>query len=260
MSVDEYLTVALQLALLAGDHLRQGVHADFSIESKPGRHNFVTTYDKSSEKKIIDGIRARFPEHAILAEESGEMKTESEVTWIIDPLDGTMNFSRRIPLFCVSIGVAVGKEIAAGVVYQPISQELFFAQKGKGAYLNGKPLSVSGAQTLEEAAVATGFPYNVDQNPLKCVDHFAHMLIKGVPIRRLGSAALDLAYVAAGRFDGYWEVSLHPWDMAAGKLLVEEAGGKVTHYDGSSHGIFQEASIVATNGHLHERLLTHLNE
>lgn len=261
MRSEELLFVALKAALQAGELLRQGFGTDFTVESKPGRHNLVTIYDKNSEKKIIDTIFSHFPSHAILAEESGAIQpASSEVTWIIDPLDGTVNFARNIPFFSISIAAAVRKEIVAGIVYQPITNELFFAEKNKGAYLNGKKLSVSSIHPIDRAVMATGFPYNVDQNPFFCVDRFAQMQVKGIPIRRLGSAALDLAYVAAGRFDAYWEVSLHPWDMAAGKLLVEEAGGRVSHYDGSPHKIFCQDTILATNGHLHEEMLVQLNQ
>ena len=156
------------------------------------------------------------------------IKGKSDVTWIIDPLDGTVNFARNIPVFSVSIAAAIDQKIVCGVVYQPITQELFIAEKDKGAYLNGKQLFVSKVAQFDEALMSTGFPYNVDKNPLHCVEKFAQMQVKGVPIRRLGSAAIDLAYVAAGRYDVFWEVGLHPWDMAAGKLLVEEAGGTVS--------------------------------
>ncbi len=261
MSTEEYLSVALQAALQAGNHLRHGIEREFVVETKPGKHNFVTEYDKSAEKKILDIILTRFPNHRILAEESGEIQTaKSDVTWIIDPLDGTLNFLRRIPIFCVSIGVAIQEKVVIGVIYQPITQELFFAQKGKGAFLNGGPIRISSTKKLEKAVVATGFPYNVDQNPLQCIDRFAYMQAMGLPIRRFGSAAIDLAYVAAGRFDAYWEVSLHPWDMAAGKILVEEAGGKVTHYDGSPHHVFSHETLVASNGYLHDEMLKHINE
>jgi len=257
--VSELTVVAVQAALKAGALLRSGFGTAFEISSKNGRHNLVTEYDKGSEQSIIETIHSRFPDHAILAEESGEaIKGNSPVLWIIDPLDGTVNFAHGVPVFSISIAVAIEKQIVCGLVLQPLTQELFIAERGRGAYLNGKKLSVSKADRLDQALLSTGFPYNVDQDPLQCVEKFAKMQLKGVPIRRLGSAALDLSYVAAGRFDAFWEVGLHPWDMAAGKLLVEEAGGSVTHWDGSPHTIYGYQTILATNGWLHNPMLVHL--
>jgi myo-inositol-1(or 4)-monophosphatase len=258
-SSSELMFVATQAALDAGALLRGGFGGHFAVTLKPGVHNLVTEYDTASEKKIISAILKAFPDHAILAEESGATsKQGSAVTWIIDPLDGTVNFAHNIPLFSVSIAAAVDETVIAGVVFQPITEELFVAEKGKGAFLNGKKLSVSKVSHLETALLSTGFPYNVDQDPLECVEKFARMQLKGVPIRRLGSAAIDMCYLAAGRFDAFWEVGLHPWDMAAGKLLVEEAGGRVTHWDGSSHRIYGYETILATNGLLHSSMLEHL--
>lgn len=259
-SASEYSVLAIQAALAAGELLRQGFGTKFQIESKPGKQNLVTEFDKASETAIISAILERYPDHNILAEESGQyQKSSSPFTWIIDPLDGTVNFAHNVPMFCISIALAHESEILSAVVYHPLLQELFFAEKGKGAYLNGTPIHVTQTSTYDQSLLATGFPYNVDTNPLHCIEHFTRLQGQGIPIRRIGSAALDLSYVAAGRFDGYWEVSLYPWDMAAGILLVEEAGGTVTHYDGSKHKIFCHETIVATNGKLHPLLLKHLN-
>lgn len=249
-------SVAIEAALQAGALLRRGYGTDFEISSKPGRLNLVTEYDKASEKGIIALITKHFPDHAFLAEESGATaKANSPVTWIIDPLDGTVNFARQIPMFSVSIAAYSEGKVVSGVVYQPITEELFVAESGKGAYLNDKRIFVTKTDNFQDALFATGFPYNVEEDPLQCIEHFARLQKKGVPIRRLGSAAIDLAYVAAGRFDAYWEVGLHPWDMAAGKLLVEEAGGKVTHYDGSPHKILGYDTMVASNGLLHSQMV-----
>lgn len=257
----ELTFIAIQAALEAGDLLRRGFGTTFDIGQKQGKQNLVTEYDKASEKKIISMLLNAFPHHSILAEESGALKKEkAPVTWIIDPLDGTVNFARNVPIFSVSIAAVSDNACLSGVVYQPMTQELFIAEKGKGAYLNGKRLAVSKVNTFDEAMMSTGFPYNVDKNPLRCVDKFAEMQVKGVPIRRLGSAAIDLAYVAAGRYDSFWEVGLHPWDIAAGKLLVEEAGGKITHWDGSLHQIFGYETMLATNGLLHEAMIAHLKQ
>ncbi len=258
-AASELSFVAIQAALLAGTLLRRGFDTEFEIGAKEGIQNLVTEYDNASEKNIIQSIFHHFPDHAILAEESGAIQEgKSTVTWIIDPLDGTVNFAHNVPIFSISIGVAIDGEIVSGVVYQPMTQELFLAEKGKGAYLNGKRIFVSKIQQVEKSMMATGFPYDVDKNPLKCIDRFTAMQAKGVPMRRLGSAALDLSYVAAGRFDAFWEVGLNSWDMAAGKLLVEEAGGKVTHWTGSPHIIFGYHTLLATNGLLHEKMIEHL--
>lgn len=258
-SPSELTFVAIQAALNAGTLLRRGFDTEFEIRSKEGRQNLVTEYDQISEKSIITTIFQHFPTHAILAEESGDIrKGTSPVLWIIDPLDGTVNFARGIPVFSVSIAAAIETQIVTGVVYQPITHELFIAEKGKGTYLNGNKIAVSKINRFENAVMATGFPYDVDKNPLSCIDRFAKLQSEGIPIRRLGSAAIDLAYVAAGRFDAFWEVGLNPWDMAAGKLLVEEAGGLVSHWDGSAHKIFCYDTLLASNGVLHQKMAEYL--
>ncbi len=249
--------VAIQAALQAGALLRRGFGTSFEISSKPGRQNLVTEYDKLAESTIISAISRFFPDHGFLAEEGGEKKGTS-IVWVIDPLDGTVNFAHNVPLFSVSIAACTEKETLCGVVYQPMTNELFVAEKDNGAFLNGSPLRVSTTDNLENALCATGFPYNVHENPMHCIDRLATLLHEGAAIRRLGSAALDLSYVAAGRFDTYWEVTLQPWDMAAGKLIVEEAGGKVTHYDGSPRGIYEAGPLLATNGLLHKQMLKYL--
>jgi myo-inositol-1(or 4)-monophosphatase len=255
--IDSYYTViAIQAALHSGHLLRRAFNTSFAIDSKPGMHNLVTEWDRASEQSIIATILRHFPKHSILAEESGQhMQHASDVTWVIDPLDGTVNFAHGIPLFSVSIAVVVHKVVHSAVVYSPILDELFVAEKGRGAFLNGTPLCVSTVGQLQDSFLSTGFPYNVDKNPLHCIETFSHILGKGIPIRRLGSAALDLSYVAAGRFDAFWELNLSPWDSAAGILLVEEAGGKVTQYDGSPYHLFTDKTLVTSNGFLHNELI-----
>ena len=205
-------------------------------------------------------IHKEFSDHSILAEESGESLKSGSVTWIIDPLDGTVNFAHNIPVFSVSIAAAVDNEVVCGVIYQPITGELFVAEKNKGSFLNGNPLKVSTVSSLDDSFLATGFPYNLNENPLGCIEHLLTVLKKGLPVRRLGSAALDLGYLAAGRYDGYWEVSLQPWDMAAGKLIVEEAGGKITDYQGKGLNVKKPSSVVASNRLLHDSILAMLKE
>ncbi|HSW87470.1 MAG TPA: inositol monophosphatase family protein [Rhabdochlamydiaceae bacterium] len=253
--------VAIQSALQAGEILKKGFGTQFEILLKPGFQNLVTEYDRTSEQCIIANILKHFPDHAFLAEESGaSANRQAPVLWIIDPLDGTVNFAHNIPIFTVSIAAVVEHKIVSGVIYQPITGELFMSEAGRGAYLNGVKLQVSTNKDLTKTLMSTGFPYNVAQNPRKCVDFFASMIKLGYPIRRLGSAALDMAYVAAGRFDVYWEVELNPWDTAAGHLLIEEAGGKVTEYDGSARDIFSKGGVLATNGLFHPEMMTRLTQ
>lgn len=258
----DFTLVASLAALQAGDLLKKGFGTHFQIKNKEGKHNLVTEYDTASQDLIIGFIRKHFPSHHFLAEEEMTLDTISstEITWIIDPLDGTVNFAHGIPQFAISIAAALGKEILSGVIFLPMTQELFIAEKGRGAYLNGTPITVSSVKELEAAFVATGFPYDAHLNPLHCIDRFDKMVRLGLPIRRIGSAAMDLAYLAAGRFDAFWEVGLHPWDMAAGKLLVEEAGGKISHYDGSIHQVYGYLNLVATNSHLHPAMVQLLKE
>ncbi len=260
-SPSSLLLVAIQAALAAGELIKRGYGTSFKISSKPGKQNLVTEYDKAAEKLIISSIKKQYPDHGFFAEESGKKQiSSSKVLWVIDPLDGTVNFARSIPFFSVSIAASYQNEILCGVVFQPMTQELFVAEKGKGSYLNGTRLHVSKTKKLGSALVATGFPYNVDENPLNCIETFSRLIRLGLPIRRLGSAALDLSYVAAGRFDAFWEVILQPWDIAAGKLILEEAGGKVTHYDGKKHPIFTTDTLLASNGFLHQQMVQLLTD
>jgi len=256
MKMIEKLTkCAVESALKAGEILKKGFGTSFEISSKEGKNNLVTEYDKLSEQTIIEYIKSIFPGHVFLAEESGKTGNLSKdiVRWIIDPLDGTVNFAHGLPIFSISIAAELNGEILTGVVYHPLLDELFVAKKGGGAYLNDKKIIVSDNEILDSAFLVTGFPYNVNQNPCGCIDQFVSIIQQGIPVRRLGSAALDLAYVAAGRFDGFWEISLNPWDVAAGILLVEEAGGKVTQYSGEKYWIDKD-TILATNGRIHEEV------
>jgi myo-inositol-1(or 4)-monophosphatase len=257
-SFSDLTLIAIEAALSAGDILRSGFGTHFQIKSKEGHHNLVTEYDHKAEKAIIDFISKWAPNSHFIAEESGETGRKEDpdsLLWVIDPLDGTVNFAHNIPFFSVSIGVERMREMIAGVVYVPVTHELFVAQKGGGAYLNGSPIQVSSTKTLNQAILATGFPYNLAENPSHCIDHFTDILRAGIPIRRLGSAAIDFAYTAAGRFEGFFEVSLSPWDCAAGKLLVEEAGGAVSGWNGSAFSIYSRTSVLATNCHIHKEAI-----
>ncbi len=252
--------IATLAALKAGDLLKKGFGTVITdVTTKEGRHNFVTHWDKKAEECILGMIKTHFPEHSFLAEESGvSEQVEEGIKWIIDPLDGTINFMHSIPMFSVSIAASSQEEVLTGVVYNPMTHELFVAEKENGAYLNGNRLRVTETNILDSAICATGFPYNVHENPLRCLDHFRNFAKMGVPLRRIGSAALDIAYVAAGRFDGFWEVSLHPWDYAAGKLLVEEAGGTITDFSGEPQKKLQAGPLIATNGILHDQVLNNI--
>ena len=241
------LQTAIDAAQKAGKVLKEGFGTDYTISSKSQIHDLVTEYDHKSEAIIIETIRSSFPDHQILTEESGLHGSYGDITWIIDPLDGTVNFAHGIPFFCVSIAAIQGTDILCGVIYSPMTEELFSAEKDGGAFLNGNSYKVTQQISLLHSFLVTGFPYSVKENPLHCIEHFAHIVGMGIPIRRLGSAALDLAYVAVGRFDGFWEVALQPWDMAAGALLVKEAGGIVIDYSGNDLNVMQSSSIIAGN-------------
>lgn len=247
------LKVAIRAALKSGSFIKKSVGKVASISYK-GRDNIVTDVDKKSEKIIISMIRSHFPGHSILAEEKGAIKTDSPYKWIIDPLDGTTNFAHAFPFFCVSIALEKDGQAVLGCVYDPMRDELFFAESGKGAYLNNRRISVSGAGKLSGAFLATGFSYGVKRKDRNIVN-FKELLIRTMAIRRAGSAALDLSYVACGRFDGFWEMNLHPWDSAAGYLLVKEAKGKVTKFDGSEYTPYDK-NILATNGKLHKQIVS----
>lgn len=238
--------------------LKENFDQPFKISNKEGINNLVTEIDHKSEALIIDIIRSEFPSHYILTEESGDLPQESEYKWIIDPIDGTINYANGIPLCCVSIGLEKDGEMLYGVVYNPFMNELFFAQRGFGATLNDRKIQVTDKADLKTSCLATGFPYTYLDAPNGPLDIFPKLIRKGIPVRRLGSAAIDLCWVAAGRFDGFYEHKLQAWDSAAGFLIVEEAGGKVTDYKGDHYSPYQP-HICATNGKIHDQLLHVVN-
>lgn len=250
----EITLLAIHAALKAGDILRHGYGHAHTINEKEGVHNFVTEYDTKCENEIIAFLKKEGPKSNFLAEEKGSMNNNADLTWIIDPLDGTVNFAHHIPMFSTSIAAMEKNEILIGVVYQPMTHELFIAEKGKGSFLNGKKLNVTSTEDINKSILATGFPYNLYENPSHVIQHFVDVLKTGIPIRRIGCASIDLAYVAAGRFDGFWEVGLGPWDCAAGNLLIEEANGKITTWDKNTFNILEKKPILATNSHIHNQL------
>lgn len=231
---------------------------NLQISNKEGINNLVTEADHAAEKAILDTIKEQFPNHFILSEEVGEIKMDSEYKWVIDPIDGTVNYAHGIPICCVSIGLEQNGKMLMGAVFNPFLKEFYFAEKGKGAVLNGQPIQVSGQSEVIKSCLVTGFPYTYLDMPNGPLEVFERFIRKGVPVRRLGSAAMDLCWVAAGRFDGFYEHKLQAWDSAAGFLLVEEAGGKVTDFSGTYYSPYQP-HIVASNGKIHEELLQWIN-
>jgi len=254
----QYLETAIDLCRAAGDILNYYASREKLVEFK-GQANLVTIADKESEELIIGGILGRYPSHSILAEESGSTQAGAAVQWIIDPLDGTTNFAHGYPFYCVSIAVEEKGEIVCGAVYDPIREEMFSAARGAGAYRNGERLRVSEVAQLSQGLLITGFPYNFRERLETVIQQFRQFLVASQAVRRGGSAALDLCYVASGRLDGFWELYLQPWDTAAGRIILEEAGGRVTDFKGGPFSVYME-EILASNGLLHEQMLAVLAE
>jgi myo-inositol-1(or 4)-monophosphatase len=233
-------------------------NGEFKISNKEGINNLVTEADHAAEKAIFEVIQKHYPDHYILSEETGEIVQDSSFKWIIDPIDGTVNFANGIPICCVSIGIEQDGQMMMGAVYNPFFNELFFAQRGFGATLNDKIIRVSDKDKVINSCLVTGFPYTYLEMPNGPLQVFEKLIRNGVPVRRLGSAAIDLCWVAAGRFDGFYEHKLAAWDSAAGYLIVEEAGGKVTGFKGEKYSPYQP-HIIATNGKIHDELLGIVN-
>ncbi len=252
------LNFATQTAREAGCILADRLGRAIQISNK-GDIDLVTEADLAAEKLIIERIKSRYPRHAILAEESGAsegaitIEGKSEWKWIVDPLDGTTNYAHKYPCFCVSIALERAGRIEIGVVYDPTRDEMFAAERGQGATLNERRIRVSSVEDLNQAMLCTGFPYDVRERP-EFARHFASFIMKAQAVRRDGSAALDLAYVACGRFDGFWEDGLNPWDVAAGVLLIEEAGGRVSDYSNGPLDIYTP-KVIASNGLIHDQML-----
>ena len=251
------LDFAVDIARQAGQLLHEGLARPHEIRFK-GAIDLVTEMDVAAEELILAAIRARYPAHAILAEESGATEAASGYKWVVDPLDGTTNYAHGLPIFCVSIGLEKDGEPVLGVIYAPALGELYAAAAGEGATLNGQPIQVSTVEALDRSLLVTGFPYDV-QVKASNVAHFSRFIHKAQAVRRLGSAALDLAWVAAGRFDGFWEPRLAPWDLCAGSVIVREAGGKVTGYGGGPFSIYGK-EVLASNGRVHDAMIDVLGE
>lgn len=254
MRFSKYGETALKAAQAGAETLMRYYNKKLNIEYK-GETDPVSQADRESQKAVIKVIKKAFPRHGILAEEDGVNETGKEFCWIIDPLDGTVNFVHGVPAFCVSVALKYRKEIISGVVYSPIFKEIFFAEKGKGSFLNGKKIKVSPVKDLIRALPVTGFPYYVREKSGRVMKNFFNIMMKTQGMRRLGSAALDLAYVACARFDFFWEEGLKPWDIAAGALLVKEAGGIVSDYKGNKDFIFADTMLASNNTGMHKKVM-----
>ena len=252
----DYLQEAVSAARIAGQYQMSRFASTLAIEMK-GEKNLVTEVDKESERLIVEHLLSCFPDHDIVAEENFYHQGGSPCRWIIDPVDGTTNYAHGYPWFCSSIALEVEGELVVGVIHNPVYDELFTASKGEGAYLNGSRLSVSTTTILSNSLLGTGFPYDCATDPANNFANFIAFQKSARGIRRAGAAALDLAYVAAGRLDGFWEIKLKAWDVAAGVLIVREAGGMVTTFDGTTYDIFNDR-IVASNGLIHDSLVNML--
>ena len=256
--LEKELDIARQAALRGGKILTSLFGRIIHI-TKKGDIDLVTEADFNAEKAIIEIIHRNFPHDNILSEEAGNRGQASNRTWIIDPLDGTTNFVHGFPFFAVSIGLEIEQEMALGVVFNPYLDELFEAAKGSGAFLNKSPIHVSQTPVLGEALLATGFPYSIQKDPKKVIRLFEKMIVLTQGVRRPGSAAIDMCYVAAGRFDGFWEQDLKPWDTAAGTIIVKEAGGELSDYMGAPYTPYMK-TVVAGNPNIHEAMIGVLRE
>jgi myo-inositol-1(or 4)-monophosphatase len=253
--MDPMLTIAVRAARAAGDIIVRSLdRVDLLTITPKGRNDFVTEVDRQAEREIIHTLQKAYPSHAFLGEESGRQgAARSDFVWVIDPLDGTTNFLHGFPQFCVSIGMLYRGRLEKGVIYDPLRQELFVAGRGAGATLNNRRIRVTKQNGLKNALIGTGFPFKDQRHVEAYLGMFRDMMQDTAGIRRAGSAALDLAYVAAGRLDGFWEIGLKKWDMAAGILLIQEAGGIVTDLDGSDRYL-ESGNVVAANPKLHQAM------
>jgi myo-inositol-1(or 4)-monophosphatase len=248
------LNKTIEIAKEAGKHIRDAFGSQISVEFKTDEANIVTNVDKAAEEIIKGFISKEYPDHAIIAEESGSSNKGSDYTWIIDPIDGTTNFAHNLPIFAVSIGIQKKDELVIGVIYDVMSDVIYSAEKGSGAYANDNRISVSKNNNLKKSLLVTGFSYDRQDEYRQAIKIFGSFLTKSRAVRRLGSAALDFCYVASGVFDGFWEANLSPWDVAAGIILVKEAGGRVTDFKNDNITPFS-SQFLATNGIVHDAMI-----
>lgn len=256
---EQMINKTIEIAKEAGEIIKEGFGTNLSIDFKTDEANLVTNIDKASEKLIMDFIRKEYPTHSIIAEESGKSENYSEYTWVIDPLDGTTNFAHKLPIFSVSIGLQKHGETIIGVIYDVMRDVVYSAEKGAGTFENSKRVYVNSNSILSQSLLVTGFAYNREDEYRAAVKIFANMLTASRGVRRLGSAAIDYCYVANGVFEGFWEANLAPWDVCAGLLLVEEAGGRTSDFNGEKVNMYSK-SFLATNGKVHSKVLEVLNK
>lgn len=248
-----FLKTAEQAALEAGRMLRENMDAERRVEFK-GDVNIVTDFDKKAQGMIVERIKSEYPDHDFLGEENLDEDEGGGFLWLIDPIDGTTNFLHRFPMFCVSVALKYRDEIVVGAVYDPMREEMFTASKGGRACLNRKKISVSHVKELGQAMLSTGFPYDIRETRINNIDHFINFITRAQAIRRGGSAALDLCYVACGRFDGFWELKLSPWDHAAASLILMEAGGRMSDFRNGPFHVFLKQTL-GSNGLIHEQMV-----
>ncbi len=247
------LDFAVRVARDAGRLLRDRLGTNIHVGHK-GAINIVTDVNLASEQLIREAVATYYPRHEVLAEEGGLSESRSDYRWIVNPLDGTTNYAHGYPVFCVSIALEHKGEVMLGVVYDPMRDELFTAERGGGAALNSRPIKVSATSDLMQSLLSTGFPYDIRTSTFTNLDHWSNFALNAQALRRDGAAALDLCYVACGRYDGFWELNLAPWDTAAGALIVEEAGGRVTDFEGNAFSNYKP-QVLASNGLIHQRMM-----
>ncbi len=251
---EKELELAKDVAVEAGQLINKLAKKPSEIKYK-GQVDLVTNADLEAEKLIIGRLKEAFGEYEIISEESAtDLKKDAEYVWVIDPLDGTTNYAHRFPIYCVSIALVNNSKSVVGAVYEPNIGEMFSASVGDGAFLNGKPISVSDTKDLDKSLLATGFPYDIRENPKPVLNLFSSFALQAQGVRRAGAAALDICYLASGRLDGFWELGLKPWDMAAGSLIALEAGAKFSKFNGSSFDIWTP-EVLATNGYIHDQMM-----
>lgn len=257
MDLDLVKRTGIAAAYQGGEILRE-YFGNITVIRKKGKRDLVTEADVKSEKKIIETIKKRFPDHGFLAEESGAEMAATGAKWIIDPLDGTTNFAHGLPIFAVSIAFSLNDEILTGIVLNPMTAELYTAVRGEGAQFNGRPIHVSSTESLGDCLLATGFPYNLNDNLPRIIERFSRFAASARGIRRLGAAAIDLCLVASGTYDGFWEENLKPWDVAAGTLIATEAGATISDFKGGPFAI-DGSELLASNGRIHPEMVRHLS-
>lgn len=255
--IDDFEAVGIEASRKAGELLLKRLNTRLRISHK-GIINLVTEADLESEQLIVSLIRRAFPTHAIMAEEKHSEASPGEICWIIDPLDGTTNYAHGFPVFSISIGLQIAGELAWGAVYNPFVKELYTARRGAGAFCNGAPIRVSAVESLSDSLLVTGFPYDIRTSEVTNLENYCAFALRSQGVRRCGSAALDFCSVASGRLDGFWELKLNPWDCAAGYLIVREAGGTVTNFQGEPASIFG-GEFIASNGRIHQEMINVLN-